>query len=463
MKTYFVRNKRNIKNTTSRIAMTLVLGTGLVIGGGNVQSAGAQVGRGGVTVAPVVPHVSAPTAVGAQPMPRMVGPVLTTVHPSIVPSIYAPGFGRLGIATPFQNTLPTTLPTTLPNNSAFRNQRAGADMSQPSTAQGRPILPPVPFTGRITEATPAAVNNILSNSTSSNGARSSSNGSYQYHNTAESKNYGFHNTTGAKDYRFGVQHGNRYYYGDYYGFGYFPGSLAYSSLYAPYFANDFTFLSPYAFYSSALPPYIMQGGTLTSPPPYAYVPYPVYQNGIYQGTQDQENSDVDNYYLNQNRDKSQKTGKAADSAANNGESGKNAALDRTVGDLQNAWTRGKLDLLAKHVQRDIRISVFLRGKYQYSLESGDYLDMTRDALAATKTVRFELDKIQRQSNDMYNTIYTVTGRHIYRDKNVTSVPGDITAPDPNAEHTVYVTYVLQKIGNDYIITQVGTAPDRVEE
>ena len=143
MKTYFVRNKRNIKNATSRIATTLVLGTGLVIVGGNLQGAGAQVGRGGVTVAPVTPHVGAPVAVGAPAMPRMGEPALTTVRPSIGPSISAPGFGRLGITTPFQSTYPHPLP----NNNAFRNQSAGANLNMPSAGQRGPILPPVPFTG----------------------------------------------------------------------------------------------------------------------------------------------------------------------------------------------------------------------------------------------------------------------------------------------------------------------------
>ena len=280
---------------------------------------------------------------------------------------------------------------------------------------------------RITRTTPNAINGIIANPASSYN---------RFNNTAE-----------ARRYRFGVPNHGRYYYGNYGGFGYFPGDLAYYPYYSPYFSFGYTALSPYAFYYGAFPPFITLGSVYASPPQYVYVPYPVYQqDGAYNGYR---GDDVDGYYLNRNNaDDSYRVGENARRTDKDPvkEAPKDAALDAAVADIRDAWKTGKMDPLAKHVRKDARIAVYLRGKYQYSMDAGDYLDMTRDALTATKTTRFELDKVQRKQNG----IYTVTGRHTYRDK------------DDN-EHTVFVSYVLEKSDDGYVITQVGSAPEKVEE
>lgn len=265
-------------------------------------------------------------------------------------------------------------------------------------------------------------------------------------NNVNNVNNRFYNSAEARRYRYGVPRGNRFFYGDYGFGGFFAGGLAFYPFYSPYFAAGYTVLSPYAFYDGVFPPYINFGGVYIAPPSYMYVPYPVYQDGSYNGYR---GDDVDGYYLNQNQnsgDGSQYRVGENRQATPKPVPPKDAALDSTLNDIKEAWKTGKIDSLAKHVRRDAKVAVYLRGKYQYSLDAGDYLDMTRDALSATKTVRFELDNAQRKQKG----VYTLTGRHVYQDKDA-------------KEHTVYISYVLEQADNDYVITQVGSAPDKVEE
>ena len=44
----------------------------------------------------------------------------------------------------------------------------------------------------------------------------------------------------------------------------------------------------------------------------------------------------------------------------------------------------------------------------------------------------------------------MTGRHIYKDKK-------------GEEKTVFVSYVLENISGEYVITQIGTAPQKTED
>jgi hypothetical protein len=239
--------------------------------------------------------------------------------------------------------------------------------------------------------------------------------------------------------------GRRYAHGLYnynWGNAFFPGGVAFYPYYYPDYVPGVTILSPYADYSGVYPPYIGTSNLTYAPPQYIYVPVPVYNDsGAYQGD---KSDDVDDYYLN--RDQARQ--RAEDNKGYRiGEDGKaNTPIDNAVSDLQKAWQNGDADLLAKHVPNDAQIAVYLRGKYQYSLDAGDYLDMTRDAFRDMTTVRFDLDQVHLKQNG----IYTVTGRHIYRNKN-----GD--------ERTVYVSFVLEKKGDQFVITQVGTSPDRIEE
>lgn len=342
-----------------------------------------------------------------------------------IPTRVAPDFNPL-----FQRTQPTQ---DFQRNvfTGYRVQAQGTS-GQTQTPPNKALPVPSHTPNHILNTSPHTINNLVTNSAS-----------YIRNNN------GNNNSVQPYRYRFGVPYENCYHYN----FGYFPGGLAYSSYYAPYFSLGYTALSPFAYYDSVYSPFIILGGLSSSPPQYIYVPYPVYQDGAYQGTR---NEDVDGYYLNRNPNNNpnpNQNAKAPDNTYRIGEGGngiaKDTALDSTVTDLRDAWKTGKIDSLAKHVRRDAKIAVYLRGKYQYSMEAGDYLDMTRDALQATKTIRFDIETVQRKQKD----VYVVLGRHTYRDSE-------------GNERTVHVNYVLEKAAptdNDYIITQVGSAPDKVDE
>ena len=121
-------------------------------------------------------------------------------------------------------------------------------------------------------------------------------------------------------------------------------------------------------------------------------------------------------------------------------------MNRAVENITEAWTSQDIQLIARHTRKDQTIAVYLKGKYQYSIDTGDYLDMTRDAFRANKTLRFKLDRVEKKQRD----VYVVTGRHTYKNRD-------------SDEKVVLVNYVLEKIDDEYVITQVGSAPEKLEE
>lgn len=256
-------------------------------------------------------------------------------------------------------------------------------------------------------------------------------------------------------YRNGVFGRNNTCYYQGWGESFFPGGVAFFPYYYPTFVRGTTILSPYAYHVDLFPSFISVNVGTYAPPSYVYVPVPVYQNGIYSGWRQ---DDIDDYYLNreaarlrdkenQLRDKEEElNAREREMRDREGRAWRqNRDLTIAVDDISRAWMDKDIQMLAKHTRRDVAIAVYLRGKYQYSLDAADYLDMTRDAFRAARTLKFKLDKVERKEAD----IYLVTGRHTYRDKE-------------GEERSVLVSYVLEKMNEDYIITQVGTAPERLE-
>lgn len=244
---------------------------------------------------------------------------------------------------------------------------------------------------------------------------------------------------------FYVQYGNgvygRAHYHHYSGFygSIFAGGMAYYPCYSLDYLPGATCLSPYAYYLGAFPAYISAGNVDYAPPDEAYVPTPLYTpEGAYQGYQPEN---PDNNGLTQ-APSSQGGYRISEETQANTEK-PDDEVKAAVDDIMNAWKDRDIQSLVKHVRKDSQIAVYLRGKYQYSLDSGDYVDMTRDAFSATKTVRFVLDNIQRKQDG----VYVVTGHHVYKDNS-------------GAEHTVHISYVLERADDGYYITQVGTDPDK---
>jgi hypothetical protein len=123
----------------------------------------------------------------------------------------------------------------------------------------------------------------------------------------------------------------------------------------------------------------------------------------------------------------------------------NAALDTALVDIRNAWVNARLDLLRNHVEEEADIAVLLDGKYDYSLEPEDYVNMTSDALDQMKTSSFTWTTVRHRTDGAY----TAFGKHIYLDAEGT-------------EKTVYVSYTLKRDGGTYWITEVGSSAEALE-
>lgn len=115
-------------------------------------------------------------------------------------------------------------------------------------------------------------------------------------------------------------------------------------------------------------------------------------------------------------------------------------LDYALSDIRKAWTDGRSDLIANYVDDDQTIAVLLDGKYNYSVEPKDYLQMTSDAIDETQTVSFTWQSVRERTNGDY----TAFGKHTY------------VNADGNTQ-TVYVSYTLRMIDGNYVIIEVGSA------
>ncbi len=137
-------------------------------------------------------------------------------------------------------------------------------------------------------------------------------------------------------------------------------------------------------------------------------------------------------------------------------------------DIAHAWTDGTIDLVKKHLRDpDTRISVFLDGKYSYSIASSDFSQITRDALDRLHTASFNFTRLRKAKNGDV----TAFGSHVYRGTDTSdtggdtaTVPFDQSGTDPNAdgttlgaEKTVYVSYTLRRYGTEWDIVATDSA------
>lgn len=111
-----------------------------------------------------------------------------------------------------------------------------------------------------------------------------------------------------------------------------------------------------------------------------------------------------------------------------------------LSDIRMSWLDGRSNLIDNHVRNDQMIAVILDGKYDYSIEADDYIQMTYDAIDVTQTIKFTWERVRQRTDGAY----TAFGKHTYRDSY-------------GNEQTVYVSYTLKNIGSEYIIVEVGSS------
>jgi hypothetical protein len=203
--------------------------------------------------------------------------------------------------------------------------------------------------------------------------------------------------------------------------------------YYPTFDVSLSFYSPYSYYYGVCAPYIYRRHTYYAYPPTVWIDVPIYVNNEYRGW-DGDRYNRDDYYLNRSSSEYD--------PSNVQDQGLRDAMD----DIRDAFHFGSIEHLVNLVDPQVKVSVFLKGKYEYSLSSNDYLDMTRDAMQNMDTIQFDITRLRKRALG----VYVASGKHVYRNKE-------------GEKRTVYVSFVLEKLRDRWTITQVGTSPDRIQE
>lgn len=136
-------------------------------------------------------------------------------------------------------------------------------------------------------------------------------------------------------------------------------------------------------------------------------------------------------------------------------------------DIAHAWTDGNIEPVRKHLRDpETRISVFLDGKYSYSIASSDFSQITRDALDRLHTVSFTFTRIRKAKNGDV----TAFGSHVYRSSAADGTDSNGTVPFDQAgsdstdtdgvgapPKTLYVSYTLRRYGTEWDIIATDTA------
>lgn len=205
---------------------------------------------------------------------------------------------------------------------------------------------------------------------------------------------------------------------------YFPHGYVHFPFYHPGFIRGQCYISPFAFYFGVCVPYIDVSACAFFPPATVFCDSPVYNGNTCAGFQDLDNGNLIN-----------------DPNLDQNEPGLNNALD----DLFETFQGGNIDGIVSVINPNMRIAIFERGQYQYSLSADDFTDMTRDAIQNTQNVEYSLDYLHQRSP----TVFVVSGHQVYVDRN-------------NNQRTVYLSYVLQDIGGLWTLSQVNTSPDVIQ-
>jgi hypothetical protein len=115
-------------------------------------------------------------------------------------------------------------------------------------------------------------------------------------------------------------------------------------------------------------------------------------------------------------------------------------------DIESAWINGDIDSIRKHLRNnDLKVAVSLNGKYSYSIASGDWADITRDALDHLQTVSFQFTLLRFQKSG------DITGyaKHVYMTE----------SKDGDKQNTMYLSYTLRHRDNMWYVVSVDTSPD----
>ncbi|MGI4788507.1 MAG: hypothetical protein ACRYFS_06610 [Janthinobacterium lividum] len=201
--------------------------------------------------------------------------------------------------------------------------------------------------------------------------------------------------------------------------------------------------------------------------PVYMTPYLPFYTPVYQATYNQNNY----YVATQGRvDDLQAGGERAKEALQHAYPAN--SFQAAFADIAQAWTGSDISMVRSHLRdSDTRISVFLNGKYSYSIASSDYSQMTRDALDRLHTVSFTFTRLRKAKNGDV----TAYGTHVYQvadssgGADTGTVPFDQSGTDNSAPYdqtndpalgtqkTIYVSYTLRRYAGEWDIVTIDSA------
>lgn len=114
-------------------------------------------------------------------------------------------------------------------------------------------------------------------------------------------------------------------------------------------------------------------------------------------------------------------------------------LDESLWDLVNAFERRDRRALGRLVPRSGRINIYMDDRYAYSLQADDFYDLMLDNIETTRTVRYEIDRVQTHRGEAQ-----VTARHEFVDS-------------WGRRSSVYHNYRLEEDRYGYTITDFRTS------
>src|SRR5207249_1659114 len=121
------------------------------------------------------------------------------------------------------------------------------------------------------------------------------------------------------------------------------------------------------YYYGLCAPYIYRHRCYNRPPSYVYIEVPIYAGDTCRGY----DSELNDYYLNRNHYDYDE---------------RDRELTQSIDALREAFRYNNIEPLTEITDSQVRISIFRQGKYEYSIEPNDFLDMTRDAMRSTDTI-----------------------------------------------------------------------------
>jgi len=112
--------------------------------------------------------------------------------------------------------------------------------------------------------------------------------------------------------------------------------------------------------------------------------------------------------------------------------------EQAAQDIRTAWLNNDMDLISKHIRRDVRIDIYVGHQLEKTRDASDFLNDMRYAFD-TKTVQFQIESL----SPVTRTLYKLTARRTTSD-----LKGD--------EQTVTLRYFLKKMDGAYVITRAET-------